>query len=366
MPPQSSHDADGPLVLFVTSNGAGMGHLTRLLAYARRLGPGVRSHFFSLSTAVGVISQAGAGWEYCPSHAGFSGPTGPWHRMLQARLTHTIRTLRPAAVVFDGTSPYTGLVRARLEHPDVPFVWSRRAMWRAGTATRGLDRALFFDRVIEPGEAARSYDRGPTRALTDADRVDPVTLLDVADQLDRATARRDLGLPEDRPVLLVTLGAGNINDTTSDLGAVLTTMARQRPDWVVAVTRPAISTGGGLPDGVHPVSVYPLARYLPAFDAAVSAAGYNGYHELLAAGVPTVFVPNLRTGADDQAARARFAHDQQVGWCSTDLAADFPGLLPLVTDTADLPARAARAQGLVRANGAVAGASIIRTTAGVG
>ena len=49
-----------------------------------------------------------------------------------------------------------------------------------------------------------------------------------------------------------------------------------------------------------------------AFDAAVAAAGYNAYHELIRFGVPSLFVP-MRRQTDDQAARARFAAERGRG-----------------------------------------------------
>ena len=42
-------------VLLLSSNGAGMGHLTRLLAYARRMPADVHRHVVSLSQAVPVV-----------------------------------------------------------------------------------------------------------------------------------------------------------------------------------------------------------------------------------------------------------------------------------------------------------------------
>jgi hypothetical protein len=59
-------------------------------------------------------------------------------------------------------------------------------------------------------------------------------------------------------------------------------------------------------------ATYPMSRYYAAFDAAVSAAGYNAFHELLAMRVPTLFVPMTRE-TDDQAARARYAADAGLG-----------------------------------------------------
>jgi UDP-N-acetylglucosamine:LPS N-acetylglucosamine transferase len=61
---------------------------------------------------------------------------------------------------------------------------------------------------------------------------------------------------------------------------------------------------------VHIVRDFPLSRRFRAFDLAVSAAGYNSFHELLRFGVPTLFIPNQDTALDDQQGRAQFAADR--------------------------------------------------------
>ena len=65
-----------------------------------------------------------------------------------------------------------------------------------------------------------------------------------------------------------------------------------------------------------------LDRYLPVelmpgLDVAISAAGYNSYHELMMAGVPTIFLPQPRI-SDDQEERARRADAAGAGAADTD------------------------------------------------
>ena len=63
---------------------------------------------------------------------------------------------------------------------------------------------------------------------------------------------------------------------------------------------------------VHLVRDYPNALYLKAFDAAVQAGGYNSFHEMRSVGLPTLFLPNMNTGMDDQLARCTIAEEE--GW----------------------------------------------------
>jgi UDP:flavonoid glycosyltransferase YjiC (YdhE family) len=299
-------------VLFVTSNGTGMGHLTRLLAMATRSSDAVEPFFFSLSSAVPVVARYGYGWEYFPSRDDLDVYAKEWHPLFTERLADIIERFRPQALVFDGVIPYDGLGIARQRYPDLRFVWSRRPMWQEGKGVDFLERSAWFDMVIEPGEFAAAADRGPTVGRNDAIRVPPITLLDAEEILDREEARASLAIETDAKAVLVTLGAGNFNDLTSDLDVVADAFGR-RPGWTVFATQAPIARAG-LPAGrdIKTISVYPLARYLAAFDIAIVACGYNAYHESIMAAVPTIFVPKAKV-VDDQHARAYYAAQVGVG-----------------------------------------------------
>lgn len=299
-------------VLFVTTNGTGMGHLTRLLAMATRSSDAVEPFFFSMSAAVPVVTEFGYGWEYLPSQDELDVYAHEWNGLFTDRLTEIVHRYLPRALVFDGVVPYDGLRTARRQFPNLAFVWSRRPMWRHGKGRRWLRRSSWFDLVIEPGEFAAAADRGPTVGRTDVSRVRPITLLDRDDLLDREKARSELGIENATKAVLVNLGAGNLNDNRSDLDVVADAVGR-RPGWQVYATRAPISRAGRpARQDIKTISVYPLARYLAAFDVAVVACGYNAYHETILAGTPAIFVPKSKM-IDDQHARAHYAGDHGVG-----------------------------------------------------
>jgi UDP-N-acetylglucosamine:LPS N-acetylglucosamine transferase len=56
---------------------------------------------------------------------------------------------------------------------------------------------------------------------------------------------------------------------------------------------------------------YPNSRYFAGVDLAITAAGYNTFHELLYLGVPSILIPNQETRTDDQVARSLAA--EQAG-----------------------------------------------------
>ena len=342
-------------VMYVSSNGAGMGHLTRLMAMARRRSPGVRPYVVSMSRAVPLVADEGLDYEYIPSRDDLGIGSRRWRLMFAERFAEVLLRERPDVVVFDGVHPYDGLLAGRSVLPDVRLVWSRRAMWRPGLGHRQLATSGVFDLVIEPGELAQALDVGATAGRDDALRVGPVTLLDDADLLPRAEAAAGLGVDPDRPTALVTLGVGALNDVESDLGRIVHALASV-PGLQVVVTRPAIAVADGqLPRGVLGVSLYPISRYLRAVDLGVAAAGYNSFHELTGHGVPTAFVANTATGMDDQGARARWAEQAGVGIDVPVL--DAAGVQRVVDELCDPQRRAAMTRALAAArqpNGAAA------------
>jgi hypothetical protein len=312
-------------ILMISSNGAGMGHLTRLLALARRCDPGIEPIFLSLSQAVPMVGKFGFHYEYIPSMRTTGLLPRRWNEYFVVRVNEIIGRSEPLAVVFDGTWPYQGIPAVRAYNRDVRWIWSRRGMWRRGQNREQLTKGHWFDLILEPGDLAAPVDRGATAAAP-ATRVGPVTLLDPSDLSDRLAARTALGIDRDGLVALVMLGAGNINDVEPDVD--LTTAALHRLGLAAYVTNPEIARSSRR--RVQVLDHYPLSEHFRAFDLAVSAAGYNSFHELLRFQVPTLFVPNQRTALDDQAARARFAADQGLAYTLDTVTVD--QALPLLDD----------------------------------
>jgi UDP:flavonoid glycosyltransferase YjiC (YdhE family) len=188
-------------------------------------------------------------------------------------------------------------------------------------------------------------------------RLGPVTLLDTDELDDRATARRMLGLPSDRRLALVALGAGNINDTSHQTGAVMA--ALQRLGVEICVTQTDIARSDRARTDVHLVREFPLSRRFRAFDLAVSASGYNSFHELLRFGIPTLFIPNQDTALDDQEARARFASDRGMAHMLRRVSVDVA--TALLDDLLHRgQAMVANVTSVDRGNGAIDGASHLR------
>ena len=304
-------------VLFVTSNGGGMGHLTRALAIARRLPDDHEPLFLTMSTGIEAVRREGFWVDYLPSvHDSELGPPKLLD-YLRDRISMAIRTLRPRALAFDGTFAYSHLVLALSEFPDLFKVWSRRGMWKPVAPFReaqSMAQLVPFDLVIEPGELAGELDRGATASQRGAVKViDPIVYLDDGELLPREQARRELGIPEGAVSGLVNLGAGNINRLDNVFAAIADMLGRHPDVHVVGVQSLIARRGVPIdPSRIHPLATYPLSRVLRAFDFSIAAPGYNSFHELLAHAVPTLFIPNEETALDDQAARAEWGRTRGV------------------------------------------------------
>lgn len=345
-------------VLFLTSNGAGMGHLTRLLSVATRLPEHAEPVFASLSTGVHIVGDYDIPYEYIGSSGAMGMEPKVWNRYSEQRFNLLLEDLEPDVLVFDGTWPYPGLRRAMSRHT-MRKVWMRRAMWKPETTPKSLGWSAEFDLILEPGEFAHTYDAGPTIHRSEAVPIAPITLLSGDGVLSRGEARRQLGYDDEEKIVLVTLGAGNINDIGALQETLLEWFSAKAPDWRLVLTKPPIAQADGL-HGVDTLQVYPLARYTRAFDFAVSATGYNAFHEWMVGGLPTIWVPNTATKTDDQLARARWAADAEMGFCVTEeQTEELEIALNAMTDHDTRTAMRDRLSDLNRTNGAVEAANLI-------
>lgn len=300
-------------VLFFTDNGHGLGHVTRLMAYAKRLPGDVQGFFLTLSEAYHLVAEQGFAVEYFPGPRtmGFAPREKPyWEQIALVRLRRTIERLRPHAVVIDHVNPPTIVRDLRAVFPEVAFVWSRRGLWRQHRKPAGLRMHDAFDHIIEPMDLAAAIDLGHTTAQrSHVFQVAPVSLVGRDELLPRAEARAALGLPTRGLAVLLSLSA----DTTDQLGSLIATVrgilrdAAGEPITVFAPRHALHASALQDVEGVVMKPVYPVARYANAFDAAVATSGYNSYHELVYLGVPSIFIARDTGTLDDQARRASHA-----------------------------------------------------------
>jgi predicted glycosyltransferase len=125
----------------------------------------------------------------------------------------------------------------------------------------------------------------------------------------RDTARLKLGIRPSSRCVFVSAGGGGDRDAAGQLESVIRALSSDPSLSVVVGTGP-LYRGEPMPGA----TLVPgrAAEWSLAFDAAVSAAGYNTFGELMFAGVPTAFVPQTKL-ADDQEARAEAAARRGAG-----------------------------------------------------
>ena len=345
-------------VLFIPSNGVGVGHLTRLLAIARRMER--KAVFASQAPALQVIRDFGFAAEYIPSHAAVGGDFDAWDAWFGAEIGRVADAYDPALTVFDGNHLTPGLIHAVASRRDCRLAWVRRGMW-ARTTSRFLANATWCDLVIEPEDLAGARDDGATSLLRhQVHTVDPIRLLDPAELPDRRSAAKVLQLDPGRPACLLQLGSGHNRDLLSLLDRIIQDL-RRHPNLQIAV---AEWVTGSVPLSLWPeVTVlrgFPVNQYVRAFDFCVSAAGYNSFHELIAYRVPTIFLANRSPDMDDQYGRAKFAQDNAAAFEISDSElGEFPDLVAMMMQAKAREFLVARCARLARPNGAMAAAKAL-------
>lgn len=349
-----------PRALLVPSNGVGLGHVARLLAIARRTAGRFDPVFATMAQAAPIVEAFGFVAEYIPSLSDAGADPQAWDTWLRAEIAALAARHEIELVVYDGNNPTHGLVRAALARSGCRLAWVRRGMV-GPVPSAFLGNARFCDLVIEPGELAAARDAGPTAARrAEALVVDPIRLLDPDELLGREEAAAALGLDPGRPAVLVQLGAGAnrdlvplVDETVRRLGA-FPTLQVVLAEWANGEVPLALWPG------VTRLRGFPVSQYFRAFDFAIGAAGYNGFHEAVAFELPTVFVANADPALDDQVARARWAQEAGVG---LDLPEDQLFHLPAICEVLmQAPARAVVRQACrrwQRPNGAVAAADAL-------
>ena len=309
--PPSSSGGNEPVVIFFTDNGKGMGHLTRMLAVTRRAYGRFRPYFLTLSLGYQVLRRLAVPAEFFPPYHHLNLSKEEWSPLLMMRITEAVVATGARAIVVDHVTPPRDFAHLRRELSGVELIWSRRGLWRPGTNRGAFELEGAFDQVVEPGDLAAPIDiGGSTMHRAGIRSIEPVVLWRRDQTIDRSDARRKLGLPESGRALLLNLSAPDTESLVRLLTKVREVVQNAAGDEAIHLFAPLhplhADTLAGV-DGITFAPVYPVADFLAAFDGAISTAGYNSFHELVASGLPVTFIAHAQTNVDDQKRRARFA-----------------------------------------------------------
>lgn len=292
-------------VLFVTSNGAGLGHVSRLLAIAEQLSGGRTYELLTLSAAYRQVSTPGLTVHHFPSSGATGESPSRWNRLFTAHLRELLTARRPRLVVFDGTWVYTGLTEVCRAYA-IPLVWVQRGMWKVEVDESSPQRHSardVVDEVIIPGDYAADevVDCGPGIAPV---QVGPIVRTTRADLYGREEACRKLGLDPGSRHVLLNLGSGVLEDGESLRETVIRVLGELMPHAQIVHVVSPLATPPVEHKSVRTVSAYPVMPFARAFDLIIAAAGYNAAQEAVSLQVPTLLIPTTSTRTDDQARRA--------------------------------------------------------------
>ena len=343
-------------------NGSGLGHVTRLLGVARWMrrmvtfldGKPPEIFFLSSSEAPQLTLAAGFPTFKLPSktvarQAGMD--MLEYRRLAKHFIWNTLGVFQPDLLVVD-TFP-SGSFDELFQVLDGPF--KKGLILREVKpqyAARPTFRAALklYDRLLVPSDAA-AVARMKLPAGLEPRPVGRLTQLDGAEFMGRAAARAELNVSPDLP--LVYLSAGGGGDATS----VVT--LRDTVAGLLGETQAHVLVGAGPlyrgPRIHHPRVIWStepnLARVFPACDVAISAAGYNTFHELMLARVPSIFLAQDKI-ADDQAARVARAVELGAAQQADDPMGAVAAVVELVADPRRAAAMAEAAGAVHRRNNA--------------
>ena len=304
----------GNCIVMFPTNGVGFGHFTRMLALAKRMkqqDPSLEIIFFTTMPTLHLLKPYGIPAHHISGPKYFKGfESDDWNALLEEELTLCIETHKPSMFIFDGAFPYRGMLRAIQGRDVLKKIWMRRGMFRKG-AKIPVDSIQHFDTIIRPGDAINNSEEELDHGL-EILHSPPIILLDEDELLLREKARYRLGIPLDCCAVYVQLGAGQINDISSEIRMTVDALLKhENLHVIIGESMIGSRIEIDLPN-VHIIRDYPNSQYFNGFDAVVQAGGYNSFHETRAFGLPALFYPNMETGMDDQLARCKIA--EKEGW----------------------------------------------------
>ncbi len=309
-----------PQTLFLPTNGNGLGHAQRCALIAEEMAEDRAVQFAAFPSCVGLLQDRG--FPCVPLVARSDQHTEEFAADLvnYLRLRNAVRA--GDQLVFDGGYVFDSVYRT-ITRLKISAVWIRRGLWRPGQVQSvALERERAFSQVIVPKEAFEElntdYTLGPA-----VKKVGPIVGRKrlTADEKTNLRERLSAHFGHSFETLVVTMLGGGVASRRAAQTQFLCSLFAQRRDClhlVIAWPHAVVANSLYGWENSHVVQTSNAAELCQASDLCISAAGYNSFHELLYAGVPSIFIPQSAPYLDDQERRARAALDRGVAGLALD------------------------------------------------
>ena len=309
--PETAGDAPG--IVFVPTNGIGLGHAQRCATIAREL-EREQAAFAAFPSCIGLVRSFG--FDVMPLIGRSVFHAQPFENDLANYTRLRALTRGGRTFVFDGGYIFDSIYRTILENR-LAGVWIRRGLWQEQQNNAiALDREKVFARIIVPREAFAELNL----AYSAGERVvevGPVVNRTLVPREQRHALREALaeryGVFFDR--LVVSLLGGGIAAERSAQTQALCGMMETRGDTLHLVV---VWPGGRQEPGwfgwqrTRVVRTHHAGVLVAASDLCIAAAGYNIFHEVLYGRNPAIFLPQSGPFMDDQRARSEAAREREL------------------------------------------------------
>ena len=305
-------------VIFMVTNGAGLGHLTRALAIAKKLNKtykNIEPIFLTTCIATEIIRKEGFIFFYIPSKSILPSSLDAtrWVTMLKDNLENLINIYEPKAIIFEGAYPCGAVLSNLRVYPKIKSVWIKRESNKSNPqCLREIEK--LFNLVIVPKESAKYYS---SEELNTENKVftSPIILLDKKEALDREDVRNMYEVRKNELLFYLQLDTKDDINTAYTQDSIIKILLQKRNIKILLAQSIVGETINIDNPRIKVIKDYPNSKYFKGVDFAIAPCGYNTYHELVEFRVPTLFIPNTKTVLDDQIKRAMYIEVKNAGLC---------------------------------------------------
>lgn len=314
VPTETPSSASAPRRLFFPTNGNGLGHAQRCALVAEDTSDGTASIFAAFPSCVTFLRKRGFGCLPMVSRTAEHVDEYAADILNYLRLRQLLR--RGDQLIFDGGFVFDSVYRLASEL-DLSATWIRRGLWQSGQVNRAaLERERAFNNVIVPTEAFEELNTEYSMG-DHVHKVGPIVQKIERTKDDPQSLRDRLSIEFDRPVdtLVVSMLGGGVASRRTAHTQMLCSLFESRRNClhlVLAWPNAVIDNGVYGWNNSFVLRTRRAIDFCRAADLCVSAAGYNSFHELIYARVPTIFIPQSASFLDDQERRARAAEERQL------------------------------------------------------